>query len=125
MGEPTWGEINYRAFEVCSNDFHNELYGHVQRYIEAQKTDGSLAKEKEIDDFLVSEGIEQTKTWVRNERSKYPRTLPVYVRNSIHHPENTANVAVTATELAESTKNLVTVVERINGLINDSNARSE
>ncbi|MSS83752.1 hypothetical protein FYJ24_03050 [Actinomycetaceae bacterium WB03_NA08] len=54
-GEPTWGEINYRAFGVCSNDFHNELYGHMQRYLEAQKGDGRFANEREIDDFLVEE----------------------------------------------------------------------
>ncbi|MFT4234214.1 MAG: AAA family ATPase [Microbacterium sp.] len=116
MGEPTWGEINYRAFEVCSNDFHNELYGHVQRHIEAQKTDGRFAKEDEVDKFLAEKGIAQTKTWVRTTSIRHQVTLPVYVRNSIHHPENTANAPVTAAELNESTKNLVAVVETINAL---------
>ncbi|SNU02290.1 AAA domain-containing protein, putative AbiEii toxin, Type IV TA system [Ruaniaceae bacterium KH17] len=116
MGEPTWGEINYRAFEVCSNDFHNELYGHVQRHIEAQKADGRFAKEEEVDAFLVGEGIAQTKTWVRTSSFSYQATLPVYVRNSIHHPENVLNAAVTINELSESTKNLVGVVEKINAL---------
>lgn len=116
MGEPTWGEINYRAFEVCSNDFHNELYGHVQRYIEAQKADGRFAKEEEIDAFLVADGLLKTKTWVRTAALSYQTTLPVYVRNAIHHPENTSNSAVTADELHESTKSLVAVVEKINAL---------
>ncbi|MGO2658619.1 ATP-dependent nuclease [Mycetocola reblochoni] len=116
MGEPTWGEINYRAFEVCSNDFHNELYGHVQRHIEAQKADGRFAKEEEVDAFLVGEGIPQTKTWVRTSSLSYQATLPVYVRNSIHHPENALNTAVTSDELSESTKGLVGVVEKINAL---------
>lgn len=115
-GEPTWGEINYRAFQVCSNDFHNELYGHVQRHIEGQKADGKPASEKEIDAFLVSEGNTQTKTWVRNSSLSYPATLPVYVRNAIHHPENNFNPAVTADDLTESTKMLVAVVETINSL---------
>ncbi|WP_440101383.1 ATP-dependent nuclease [Glutamicibacter mishrai] len=114
MGEPTWGEINYRAFNVCSNDFHNELYGRVQRHVDAQKTDGRSASEKEIDKFLVGEGNTQTKTWIRTSSLSYPVTLPVYVRNSIHHPENSMNPAVTADELSDSTKILVAAVEKIN-----------
>ncbi|MBD2763420.1 ATP-binding protein [Kocuria sp. cx-116] len=89
-GEPTWGEINYRAFEVFSNDFHNELYGHIQRHIEKEKKMNS-AQEKVIDDYLCESGITKSKTWRRNENQIYPRTLPVYVRNSIHHPENRLN----------------------------------
>lgn len=116
IGEPTWGEINYRAFEVCSNDFHNELYGHVQRHIEAKKSDGKFASEKEVDAFLQAEGLAQVKTWSRTSSLSYPTTLPVYVRNAIHHPENTLNTAVTSEELNESTKSLVAVVEKINAL---------
>jgi len=114
MGEPTWGEINYRAFGVCSNDFHNELYGHVQRHIEAEKADERSASEKEVDAFLAREGILQKMTWIRNSSTSYRTTLPVYVRNSIHHPENGLNSAVTAEELDESTRDLVAVVEKIN-----------
>lgn len=114
VGEPTWGEINFRAFDVCSNDFHNELYGRVQRHVDTQKSDGRSANEKEIDRFLVAEGNAQAKTWSRNSTQSYSTTLPVYVRNSIHHPENSLNLAVTSDELRESTKILVAVVEKIN-----------
>lgn len=114
MGEPTWGEINYRAFEVCSNDFHNELYGHVQRHLEAIVRQGRFARENEIDDFLVDQGIDRTKTWRRSSSRESRVTLPLYVRNAIHHPENTQNDPVTSEELRESTQNLVRVVEEIN-----------
>lgn len=113
MGEPTWGEINYRAFEVCSNDFHNELYGHVQRHLDAQKPEGKFAKEQEIDQFLESQGIGKSKTWIRSESLRYSSTLPVYIRNSIHHPENNMNQPFTQEELLASTKQLVGVVEAI------------
>lgn len=62
LGEPTWGEINYRAFNVCSNDFHNELYGYVQRHLESQKGDGKFATEKEVDSYLESKGLKKTGT---------------------------------------------------------------
>ncbi|MDR2722902.1 MAG: ATP-binding protein [Cellulomonadaceae bacterium] len=117
QGEPTWGEINYRAFEVCSNDFHNELYGHIQRHIEAQKTDGQAAREKEIDSYLEGEGTSKTKTWIRTPSLNSTKvTLPMYVRNSIHHPENTENDPVKPEELRKSIESLVAVVERINAL---------
>lgn len=113
VGEPTWGEINYRAFGICSHDFHNELYGFVQEHLDAKKHEGRNASEKELDDFLVKEGITQGKEWVRREGLAYPTTLPVYVRNFIHHPENRLNADVTPAELENSTGQLVELVERL------------
>lgn len=123
MGEPTWGEINYRAFGVCSNDFHNELYGHVQRHIEAQKADGKFAREGEVDAFLAREGVKEMKTWVRTTGAEHKVRLPVYVRNSIHHPENSSNKAVTDAELRDSTEILVSVVEKINSASNSTESQ--
>lgn len=113
VGEPTWGEINYRAFGVCSNDFHNELYGCVQRYLE-KELDGKRAKEKDIDDFLASRELTRSKTWKRTADRTDSVTLPVYVRNSIHHPENSLNDEVNNEELLRATEMLVSVVEWIN-----------
>lgn len=115
-GEPTWGEINYRAFGICSNDFHNELFGHIQWHIEQQKSNGSFASEKEIDDFLVQKGLARTKVWTRSAKTSDSRTLAVYIRNSIHHPENTLNASVSAQELEVSTRELVGIVEALPSL---------
>lgn len=114
LGEPTWGEINYRAFNVCSNDFHNELYGYVQHHLESQKGDGKFATEKEVDSYLESKGLRKDWDWARTSTQKYKTTLPVFVRNSIHHPENDLNDEVTEAELRESTRALVSIVESIN-----------
>lgn len=117
VGEPTWGEINYRAFGVCSNDFHNELFGHVQRHLESKKTDGKPAFESEINGFLKGHGIPEDKSWVRTPSLNASKaTLPLYVRNSVHHPENTVNSPVTNSELRRSIEHLVGVVEAINAL---------
>lgn len=115
LGEPTWGEINYRAFNVCSNEFHNELYGYVQHHLELQKGDGKFAKEEEVDAYLAGEGLQRNRVWIRTLTKKYKTTLPVFVRNSIHHPENNLNDEVTEMELRESTEALVSIVESING----------
>ncbi|GAA4687355.1 ATP-dependent nuclease [Frondihabitans cladoniiphilus] len=113
VGEPTWGEINYRAFNICSHEFHNELYGHITRHVETAKADSSSAKEGELDDFLLAEGIAKSKTWLRPSGSSTSRTLTVYIRNTIHHPENGLNAPVTDAELRASTDALVAIVERL------------
>lgn len=112
IGEPTWGEINYRAFEICSNDFHNELYGHVQLHLQDLKSDEKHVGEKEIDAYLEQEGLTKSKVWKRPSGHEYPATLPVYVRNSIHHPENALNASFTDEELRASIQALVAIVEK-------------
>ena len=79
LGEPTWGEINYRAFNVCSNDFHNDLYGYVQRHLESQKGDGKFATEKEVDSYLESKGLKKDWDWARTSTNKYKTTLHLFV----------------------------------------------
>lgn len=111
VGEPTWGEINYRAFGICSHEFHNELYGFLQKHLDDQQPEGKNATEKIFDAFLENQGLPKNKMWERKQTFSYATTLPVYVRNSIHHPENKANASVTDAELRESTEQLVNLVE--------------
>lgn len=113
LGEPSWGEINYRAFDVCSIEFHNELFGYVQRHIEKKNDDGRLAAVKDIDAFLVSHGQVRSKTWEKKPGQFFPSTLSLYIRNSIHHPENRKNSPFTDDELRTSTNNLVCLVEKL------------
>ncbi|WP_239546639.1 AAA family ATPase [Kocuria palustris] len=116
-GEPTWGEINYRAFGVYSVEFHNELFGWVQRHLEALKSNGRAASNKEIDEFFKKNGIPVDRVWIRTPSpEKLDATLPMYVRNSIHHPENRNNAPVSDEDLHKSIEYLVGVVESINAL---------
>ena len=112
-GDPTWGEINYRAFGICSQDFHNELYGYVQKHLDDGRTDERPTREEDLDKFLVSQGISATKTWARTSSWSYATTLPVYVRNCIHHPENVLNQPPTEMEFEASTLELVNLMERL------------
>jgi putative ATP-dependent endonuclease of OLD family len=111
LGEPTWGEINYRAFGICSHEFHNELYGYVQKHLDDLRSDGKATREGDLDDFLASQGLSKTKSWARTSTWAYPSTLSVYVRNTIHHPENGLNPAPTDLEFEDSTRELVALVE--------------
>jgi hypothetical protein len=96
---PSWGEINYHAFDLPTIEFHNELYGHIQEL-------NSVPSIVAMDNHFAANGIRRTKTWIKqlNGVAQPPQniTLPNYVRNSIHHPENPLNTKFTVTELKES-----------------------
>ncbi|MBK7442543.1 MAG: AAA family ATPase [Bacteroidetes bacterium] len=110
---PSWGEINYFAYNYMTIEFHDELYGFVQEK-------SHLFREKEIDDFLEQKfNIPKDRQWIR-ENGGVPKqpintTLPVFIRNKIHHPENKAMQAETfsSNELKESIEILISVVNSI------------
>lgn len=112
-GEPSWGEINYRAFGICSHEFHNELYGAIQAHLDSPLDEGRHTTEKDIDRYFVAQGVSQSKTWARSAALSYLSTLPVYVRNWIHHPENTLNAPPSDIEFQSSTEDLVRIVESL------------
>lgn len=96
---PSWGEINFHAFDMPSVEFHNELFGYLQER-------NALSTIAAVDGYLVAQGVPQTKQWIRESvgvaHKPQPATLPYYVRNSIHHPENLHNPRYTESELKHS-----------------------
>lgn len=105
---PTIGEISYYAFNLPTMEFHNELYGHIQET--KQKFE-----ETEVESFLVSKGIVKDKSWIKSKKgvaqSAYDVTLMTYIRNSIHHPENTYNSDYTSQELIKSIRAMIPLAE--------------
>ena len=112
---PTWGEINYYAYNVLSVEFHNELYGFAQAA-------ATLINEKnyysnDFDDYLVSTygEIKKNKSYIKKLRDgntvSETVTLPTYIRNIIHHPENTENDYFSNEDLARSIKWLIEVIK--------------
>ena len=112
-GEPSWGEINYRAFGICSHEFHNELYGCVQSFIEKSMAEDKYASVTKIDDFLLGQQFTDKIIWKKSNVYEQKVTLSSYVRNSIHHPENMLNAPVTSDDLLESTRYLISAVEKL------------
>lgn len=110
---PTWGEINYYAFELPSVAFHNELYGFLQAI--AIDEDENNYKQKEFDNWLEAIGIAKNCHYIHEKgdtTSEYYVTLPTLIRNVIHHPENTHNT-YTQENLKESIEILIEVYEAI------------
>jgi len=96
-------EINYLAFGLPSEEYHNELYGYIQEIRQAYR-------QNEMEAYLTQRQLIQNKNWIKisggNAQTPVNVTLPTYIRNSIHHPENTLNTKYTLEELTESTEKL-------------------
>lgn len=97
---PTWGEVNFAAYDLPTVEFHNELYGWLQ---ESQ----TLRSISDVETFLTGQGEPQPLQWIRQNPGEPPQppepiTLCSYVRNSIHHPENTNNAPFTEDQLRGS-----------------------
>lgn len=96
---PSWGEINYYAFGLSLIDFHNELYGFIQEDTHNYFT-------QQMDNYLEDKGISKDKSWIKIKSGKTEPplnvTLPTYIRNTIHHPENKSNPDYSDLELSSS-----------------------
>lgn len=80
---PTWGEINYHAYNLATVDFHNELFGFIQEKIAEKET------LKKMDLWLEKVClIKKDYKWTKDGENFEDVTLLHFVRNHIHHPEN-------------------------------------
>ena len=107
---PSLGEITYFAFGIPSAEFHDELWGELHCRIDPGSESGlnRVLNEKY--------GFDYKKTWIREGKKgqkSESATIPYYIRNSSHHPENRLNDPYTDNELAESTENLIAVLKAL------------
>jgi len=96
-------EVNFLAFGLPTEEYHNELYGNIQEIRQAYRLN-------EMEAYLTQRGLPQNKNWIKitdgNPSPAVQYSLPTYIRNSIHHPENTLNAKYTPEELTESIEKL-------------------
>jgi hypothetical protein len=84
--QSSYSEVNYTVFNIVTADYHNELYGYLE--------DISKAK---------LESLQKDKKWFNEKLNKGEQvSLSKYIRNSIHHPENTSNKMYTDIQLKKS-----------------------
>lgn len=105
---PSWGEINFRAYSLPTIEFHNELYGHIQEI-------NNVWRERDIENYFDEKGITKPKQWIKilsgNPQPPYNVTLMTYIRNLIHHPENTINPEFSDQELNQSIQEMIGILE--------------
>ncbi len=107
---PTWGEVNWHAYDLPTIEFHNELYGFLQA--KATNEDKKNYYEEDFDSWLKDKlSINQNKTWTKIKKDKTTenlnRTLQTYIRNLIHHPENNYNTEYKPEELRASIQKMI------------------
>jgi predicted ATPase len=102
-GRPSWGEINYRAFGVASDEFFDELYPLLEDY--------AVAGGIHVGDLLTNQGLPKWKTRIWGGKA-HELTRPEYVRHSIHHP-GTENAPHTPQDLADAIADLLSVLNRL------------
>jgi len=106
---PSWGEINYFAYNLPTIEFHNELYGFCQKL-----TNTSTVKSFEA--YLENNRYKKSKTWIREENGDIPpspHSIMSYIRNLIHHPENQLNPPFSPEELKESIERMLKLIKSL------------
>lgn len=110
---PSWGEINYFAYNYMTTEFHDELYGFIQ-----EKTNCFF--ESDMDDLLEKTyGIPKDRQWTPEKSGvaqvKKNVTLPVFIRNKIHHPENKTMQSFNfcGSELHQSITHLISIAKAV------------
>lgn len=107
----TLNAINYYAFKLATPEFLDELYA---RFQEVTAGANSSLSENEICEQLNQCGIQATHDWIDNRNKNKikckKRQISIYVRNSIHHPENSMNTPYTQTQLRDAIEELISAI---------------
>lgn len=92
---PTWGEINYCAFDMASVEYHIELFDSLYK-----KVIGDVPGKIHIFDEWLSKQEPENSTddnhfnSVKEEYCKRDKSMSTYIRNYIDHPGDLTNVNV-------------------------------
>ena len=105
-------EVNYLAFKLATEEYHNELYGNLQEKSEKYYI-------IEFDKWLNEEKkIPLDKEWQREKNGEPSEsianvTLQTFIRNKIHHPENKTmqDATYTTDELKKSIDGMIDILK--------------
>lgn len=114
---PSWGEINYFAYDIAMPELHNELYGYIhEKYIsgasneeDAEKRSKQLYFDSNCLQFKIPPKYKWTREYKGVAQKSEKVTLPTFIRNKIHHPENKTmqKTSFTDSELKTSIDELI------------------
>lgn len=93
---PSWGEVNFFAYDMPTIEFHDELYGYLHELYIGKAVDQADADERGKQNYFEKNYLQTkltaTKKWTpefggvpKNEENV---TLPTFIRHKAHHPEN-------------------------------------
>ena len=99
---PSLNEVNFLAFSDISEEYHIELFGHIEfiGLLNDYKKGKHLVEYMKINKFTNLPIIEKI-------------TLTEFIRHQIHHPENKLNTRFSSTELFESIQSMRDFIESL------------
>ena len=111
---PTYAEINYYAYNLYSDEFHNELYGYLMQLLFNNQKITELTGKK-MNTYINSTYTNILKKYwvkVKNGNIQPQEEVPLfdYIRNYFHHPENKNNKKYSDTELKQSIEDLISII---------------
>ena len=113
LPSPSLNEVNYLALGEITTEYHDELYGYLQT--KAMDENIENCRQKNFDDWLKSKGVDTNKKWIRIQKdgseTTEETTLCTYIRNRVHHPENTKNNIETPEEIKQSIEIMQQLIE--------------
>lgn len=120
---PSWGEINYFAFNMPTIEFHDELYGYLhEKYIDSgrdQKEVDERSHQTNYEKCCLHATLETKRKWTP-EYGGTPKkeenvTLPTFIRNKSHHPENRTmqDVHYTEDDMKEAIEELLSIIKAL------------
>lgn len=112
LSKTSISEINYVIFGLPSVEYHSLLYSEIANLANANKN-GDL-RVTDIDSYIVANRgiiLDSKKTGIKNEK-----TLSVYIRNKIDHPES--NRIYTTEELRQSIDSMRKIILDVRKSIN-------
>ncbi len=84
----SYASVTYEVFNIVSSDYHNELYGQLhEKYQDENPDENQRSQIKNFDEhfFVLNKNLPKKYPLKGNEKSI---TLPTFIRNCIHHPDN-------------------------------------
>ena len=100
---PSLNEVNFLAFGEADEEYHNELYGYIEK-------EGMIGEYKNT----ITDKREYSKIDKHNCKNTQTITPTEYIRHQIHHPENELNIRFTKDELHQS-------IEKMRNFIKNKN----
>lgn len=83
----TFASVSYEVFDIASSDYHNQLYGKLHENFIEEHTEEDKSRQTTFDTEYLNQIQELNKEHPLKNKDNCC-TLPTYIRNCIHHPEN-------------------------------------
>lgn len=97
---PSLNEVNFSTFGEATQEYHNELYGHIEEI-------------EKLTEYKLGKNLKRYIKITRNGEREEQITLTEYIRHQIHHPENTRNARFTDQDLTNSIASMRSFIQNI------------